>query len=420
MHINPNAAMNEVQFTYTHRLKKKLLNVVLLGVVLVILGSMVTMVIAPPENVSSVAQYLTNRLWANAWINNVYFVGLALSGVLFVALQYVTQSGWSAALKRIPEAFGYWLPIGGVLMLAIFLLAKHVLFHWTHDALYNPTHASYDPIIASKRAYLNTPFYIVRMVIYFSLWFGLFQLLRKASLAEDRLGGVVGYKKMVKYAVFFIVVFAITSSAAAWDWVLSIDTHWYSTLFGWYIFSSWFVAGLAVITLLVVLLQEQGYLPMINANHLHDFGKFLFAFSIFWAYLWLSQFLLIYYANIPEESIYFVERLTNSSYSAFFFANLILNFFSPFLALMTRDAKRHGIFLKIICIVILVGHWLDFYLMITPGVLAGNGNIGLIEIGVALIYFAAFLHVILKKLASAPLVAQQHPLLQESLQHHVE
>src|SRR5690606_34506629 len=216
-----------------------------------------------------------------------------------------------------------------------------------------------------------------------------------------------------------IIIFAVTSSTSAWDWVLSIDTHWFSTMFGWYVFSSWFVSGLAAITLLVVLLKEAGYLKMVNSNHLHDLGKFVFAFSIFWAYIWFSQFLLIYYANIPEESIYFLERLSSDHYSMVFFVNLILNFFFPFLVLMTRDAKRQMIFLKIVCVVVLAGHWLDFYLMVTPGVLTVNGGFGFIEIGLALIYFSAFVFTVLTSLAKAPLVAKNHPMLEESIHHHI-
>ena len=158
---------------------------------------------------------------------------------------------------------------------------------------------------------------------------------------------------------------------------------------------------------------------MVTAEHLHDLGKFVFAFSIFWTYIWFSQFLLIYYANIPEESIYFVERLQSDHYAPVFFLNLILNFFFPFLVLMTRDSKRHGVFLKIVCGVILFGHWLDFYLMITPGTLQHNGGFGLLEVGTMLVYAAAFLFVVLNGLTKSALVPKNHPMLQESLHHHV-
>ena len=206
---------------------------------------------------------------------------------------------------------------------------------------------------------------------------------------------------------------------SAWDWIMSIDSHWFSTLFGWYMFASWFVSGLAVITLLVIILKEKGYLAVVNQNHIHDLGKFVFAFSIFWTYTWLSQYLLIYYANIPEEAVYYVERMQSETYAPVFYINLILNFFFPFLVLMTRDAKRHNIFLKVVCTVVLIGHWIDFYQMVTPGTLGENGGFGFLEIGLIMIYTAAFLFVILGSLAKAPLVAKNHPMLQESLHHHI-
>ncbi len=365
------------------------------------------------------------RLKSNLWINNVFFTGLALLGVFFVAIQYVAQAGWSAPIKRVAEPFGYWLPIAGTLMLALFFFSSHDIFHWTHDYLYNEVledgtpNPEYDPIIAGKTWYLTTPFYLGRMVVFFVVWYLFFRVIRKYSLQEDIDGGDGYWRKMVAWSAGFIVFFAVSSSMSAWDWVMSIDTHWFSTMFGWYVFASWWVSGLAAITLLIVFLKDRGYLKMVNSNHLHDLGKFIWAFSIFWTYIWFSQFLLIYYANIPEESIYFVERLTSDHYSPVFFINLILNFFFPFLLLMTRDAKRHTIFLKIVCIVIIFGHWLDFYLMVTPGVMKEDGGFGFMEIGSLMVFASAFTFVLLNQLAKAPLVAKNHPMLEESLHHHI-
>jgi hypothetical protein len=215
------------------------------------------------------------------------------------------------------------------------------------------------------------------------------------------------------------VFFAVSSSVSAWDWVMSIDTHWFSTMFGWYVFASWFVAGLAAITLVVVFLKDNGYLPMVNENHIHDLGKFVFAFSVFWTYIWFSQFLLIYYANIPEESVYFVERLQSDVYSPFIIVNLVLNFFLPFLVLMTRDAKRHTIFLKVVCFLIILGHWFDFFLMVQPGTLGHNGGFGLMEIGMLLVYGSVVAYVVLNNLAKQNLVPKNHPMLEESYHHHI-
>jgi hypothetical protein len=365
------------------------------------------------------AYHWTNRLKVTFWHNSVFFIGLTIVGIFFTAIQYAAHAGWSAVLKRVPEAFGSFLPYAAALLIASFAWGYHEIFHWTDSSLMDPQSPNYDPIIAGKKGFLNLPFYIGRMLVFIAGWYGFYFFLRKNSLAEDLEGGTHRFWKMKVIATLFIIFFAITTSVAAWDWVMSIDTHWFSTMFGWYNFASWFVAGLATITLAVLYLKDAGYLKAVNESHLHDLGKYVFAFSIFWTYIWFGQFLLIYYANIPEETIYFVERLRSPQYGKFIFINLFLNFFFPFLALMTRDAKRKAIILKIVCYAVIIGHWLDFYLMITPGTLKGHGGLGLLEIGLALIYSAAFAFVIAQTLTKAPLVAKNHPMLQESLHHHI-
>lgn len=370
-----------------------------------------------------------DRFKIDLWINNVYFTGLALIGIFFFAIQYAAQAGWSAYIIRIPLSMAHWLPIAGVLMIGSFLAFNKDIFHWTHSDLYEAGGAHFDSIIAGKAGYFFNPlggegggfpiFYVLRMVIFFAVWYWLFTKLRKMSYAEDELGGDNHWFGMRKWSAIFLVVFAVTSSISAWDWIMSIDTHWFSTMFGWYVFASWWVSGLALITLIVMLLREAGYLSQVTSNHLHDLGKFVFAFSIFWTYVWFSQFLLIYYANIPEESVYYVERLRSDHYSPYFFVNVIMNFFFPFLCLMTRDAKRMHVFLKIACVVVLAGHWLDFFLMATPGTLGESGALGLTEIGMYLVFGAAFIYVTLNALAKRPLVAPNHPMLDEAKHHHI-
>jgi hypothetical protein len=435
--------MAEEQFQFTAKAKKRLSILAIVGVVLLILGifSASSSSHADEESHSEQTEQVaeshgeeahagehaeeghgyhwSKRIFANLWINNMYFVGLALLGVFFVAIQYVSQAGWSAALIRIPMSFGNWLPIGFILTLVIFFLGGHDIFHWTHDYLYDVNDPRYDPIIAGKEGYLNTPFFLARMVVYFVVWFLMFRWIRKKSLEEDLNGGEKYYYKLRGISAGFIVFFAVTSSTSAWDWILSIDTHWFSTMFGWYVFASWWVTALAAITLITVVLIENGYLKIVNTGVLHDLGKFVFAFSIFWTYIWFSQFMLIYYSNIPEETVYFVERLTSDHYSIVFFVNLILNFFFPFLVFMPRDSKRHTVFLKIVTIVVLIGHWFDFYLMVTPAVLKENGGFGLLEIGMAIVFGVAFLFVALTGLSKYPLVAKNHPMLKEAEHHHV-
>ena len=359
------------------------------------------------------------RLWNALWINNMFFIGLGVIGLFFFALQYASSAHWSSGFIRVPMAVATWLPFGFVGIILVFWFGKYDLFHWTHEYLYDPNSPEYDALLDGKKAYLNLYFYLGRMIVFIGAWYLFFLGFRKNALAEDIEGGTARWYKMRSLAAWFLVFFAVSSSMSAWDWVMSIDPHWFSTLFGWYLFSSWWVSGLAVIALLVVVLKEKGYLSIVTDNHLHDLGKFIFGFSIFWTYLWFSQFMLIYYANIPEETVYYIQRLTTEQYRPIFYLNLFVNFLFPFLALMTRDAKRRMAILKVVAIVVILGHWMDFYLMITPGVMKYDGGFGFIEIGSTLIFFGLFFFVVLTNLAKYPLIAKNHPTLEESLHHHI-
>ena len=367
------------------------------------------------------------RLYTTLWMNNVFFIGLGIIGLFFVAIHYASQAGWSAGIIRVPLSMGNWIPIAGILTIVLFFITNHTVFHWTHGYLYQEGGPQHDEIISGKAKFFFWPgeaggfpiFFILRMILFFGMWYWFYVLIRKNLLAEDLEDTPVYWYKNRSLSAWFLVFFAVSSSVAAWDWVMSIDTHWFSTMFGWYVFASWWVTGLAMITLICAFLKDAGYLKVVNSNHLHDLGKYMFAFTIFWTYIWFSQFLLIWYANIPEESVYFVERMTTSPYSWIFYTNLILNFVLPFLLLMTRDAKRQISMLKVVCPIIIVGHWFDFYNMVTPGIMKEQGAIGLLEIGVALIFLAAYLLVVLSSMAKIPLVGKNHPTLAESLNHHI-
>jgi hypothetical protein len=368
------------------------------------------------------------RLYTTLWMNNIYFIGLGLIGLFFVAIQYAAQAGWSAGVLRIPVAMGSWIPVAGILTLVLWFVVKGDVFHWTHGDLYVEGGEGFDKIIAKKAPFFFFPlaggaafpaFYLFRMVLFFAVWYMFFVWIRKNMVSEDLDGDVKHWYKNQINATVFLIFFGVSSSVAAWDWVMSIDTHWFSTMFGWYVFASWWVTGLTMIALIVVHLKSAGYLKVVNSNHIHDLGKFIFAFSIFWTYIWFGQFLLIYYANIPEETVYFIERMRTSPYSWIFYTNLILNFVLPFLLLMTRDAKRQVSMLKVVCPIVILGHWFDFYNMVTPGVMKLEGGIGFLEIGVALIFFAVYFLVVLNSLTKIPLIGKNHPMLQESLHHHI-
>ena len=415
----------EERFVFSSKLQGKLLATLILGAVLLGLGILLHNNSSHTTEENTHSSTLLSYLIINLWLNNVFFAGISIVGVLFVAIHYASEAGWSTLIKRIPESFGYWLPFAGLLMLGLFLIGSHNIFHWTHHTLYEPTLADgspnpeYDEIIAGKASFLNTPFYLVRMVVIFAVWYLLFLAIRRTSVQEDIHGGTNYWRRAHLLSVIFIIFFAVSSSVAAWDWIMSIDTHWFSTLFGWYTFASWWVAALALITYIVALLKSAGYLKQVNENHFHDLGKYVFAFTIFWAYLWFSQFMLIYYSNIPEESIYFVERM-RGPYAWLFYTNLGVNFFFPFLLLMTRDAKRHTQFLRLVCPVVVIGHWIDFLLMSSPGVLKEDGGkIGLIEIGCLIVFLSLFLFVILRGLSKVSLIPKKDPMLEESIHHHI-
>ncbi|MFN6088432.1 MAG: quinol:cytochrome C oxidoreductase [Cyclobacteriaceae bacterium] len=367
------------------------------------------------------------RIYTSLWHNNIFFAGIGIIGLFFVAIQYAAQAGWSAPIKRIPLAMGSWIPFSGILMVGLWFLVKGDLFHWADHSLYDVKNEHYDSILMGKSAYFFWPmhagsfplFFVVRMVLFFSLWYLFFTWIKKEMLAEDINGGTNHWLASRKLSAYFLVIFAVSSSVSAWDWVMSIDPHWFSTMFGWYVFASWWVTGLATITLLVANLKGAGYLKVVTQNHIHDLGKFVFAFSIFWTYIWFCQFMLIYYANLPEETVYFIQRMRTAPYSWIFYANIFLNFVLPFLLLMTRDAKRQISMLKVVCPIVIIGHWFDFYNMITPGAMKLEGGVGFLEIGLAMVFAGAFLYVVLNALSKLQLVAKNHPFMQESLNHHI-
>lgn len=362
------------------------------------------------------------RIWANLLVNSYFFVGIGLMGTLWMAIQYASEAGWSAGFKRVPEAVSQFLFIGGPILLLTLIAGSHNLhwhhiYHWMDPQLMDPTSSHYDSIIAGKAAYLNEPFFYLRAVAYIGIWIAFTMYFRKASLKEDLEGGVSIHKKNYGFAAAFLVFYGITSSTAAWDWMMSIDTHWFSTLFGWYNFATFFVTGITFFALIVISLKRNGYLPDVNQEHLQDLGKFMFGASVFWGYLWFSQFMLIWYANIPEEVTYFQDRWKN--YKVVWGALPILNLFLPMLLLMDKAAKRNFNMMTITGVIIVVGHWLDVFQMVMPGSVKTDWGLGILEIGMFLGFLGLFLFVVHSSLAKAPLVAKNHPYLDEAKHHHV-
>jgi hypothetical protein len=362
-----------------------------------------------------------NRPWAAFLVNSIFFLGIGIGTLFFLAIQYAAQVGWSAGLIRVFEAVSMFvgIPLLGILFLAVTGgMHMHHLWHWMAEGIMDPASANYDPIIAGKEGYLNVPFFTIRTLAYLVIWAGAAYLLRRNSLREDALpAGQNLFFTQRKLAATFIVLYAVTSSTSAWDWVMSIDTHWFSTLFGWYTFAGMFVTAMTVLNLLVMYLRINNHLPWINANHQHDLGKFMFAFSVFWTYLWFSQYMLIWYSNIPEEVTYYLPRF-KGEYKPLFVAMVAMNFIFPILVLMSRDAKRIFGFIGLAAFFVLAGHWLDHYIMIMPGAVGYDYGFGFAELGGILFYAGLFLWVTLSQLAKVPLKLKNHPMLTESEHFH--
>lgn len=240
--------------------------------------------------------------------------------------------------------------------------------------------------------------------------------LRKFLKAQDKDGDIKWYNKTRTWSAVFLVIWAVSSSMMAWDWVMSLDPHWFSTLFGWYNFISLFVGSLCAMTLLLIYLKNKGYMVQLNENHLHDLGKYIFGFSIFWTYLWFSQFMLIWYSNIPEETSWFLEM--KHEYGLLFLPNMFVNFLVPLLVLMRRDSKRNLAVLVLVSVILVIFHWIDFYLMIMPFTIGADWGIGYFEIGMVLVFTGMFLYITFSELAKASLMPVNHPMFRESVDHH--
>ncbi len=364
---------------------------------------------------------MVERTYANLLLMGYYFTCVCAAGGFFLALQYVTQSGWSSGMVRIPQAMASVLPIASLILLVIVatgLFSHNLYHHWYAEGLTDENSPNYDKLVAGKAAFLNAPGFLIRQVVFMGAYSICAWLLAKYSYNEDLEGGLNSYKKSFKLSALFLVIFGFTTPIWSFDTVMSLEAHWFSTMFGWYNFAAMWVSGLCVITLILILLKKAGYMAWVNENHLHDLGKLIFGFSIFWTYVWFAQFMLIWYANIPEETVYFYKRW-EPEYKLWFWVNLVINFVMPILALMDRDAKRKMNILMAVCIVLLMGHWLDYYIMIMPGTVETHRGFGWIEIGTALGFVGLFTFLVLNKLGKHALAPAKHPFLEESLHHQI-
>jgi len=357
---------------------------------------------------------LQNKPWAALYVAAFFFMMISLGTLAFYAINRAAQAGWSPALFRVMEGITAYLLPGAIIVFVILALSG---MHFNHLFIWmDPEVVAHDKLIQGKTAFLNTPFFLARALFYIAGWSAYRYFSRKFSLAQDQASDASNHKKNFRISAAFLVFYIVTESMMAWDWVMSIDPHWFSTLFGWYVFASMFVSGITTIALIAIYLKSKGYLEKVNDSHIHDLGKFMFGISIFWTYLWFSQFMLIWYSNIPEEVTYFISRIED--YNLPFFGMLVMNFVFPLLILMNSDYKRINYFIVMSGIVILLGHYIDVFNMIMPSAVGDQWFIGIAEIGAFLFFFGLFIFVVFKEISKAPLHAAGDPYMGESERFH--
>jgi len=412
------------QYQFTGKLKTGSLIAIVIGVITIIAG------------------FLTNhaeQTFDNLLLVGYYFTCVCAAGVMFCAIQYAAQAGWSAAILRVPQAFGRVLPIAGVILLIIIIaglsmthtvnidgkdhIQPYLYARWATPDLHIKDSGIYDHVIAAKEGYLNKPYFLCRiaaMIICYSI-FG--YMLSKYSNSEDDLGGMKFYNKSFTISAVFLVLFGFSIPVFAFDTIMSLEARWFSTMFGWYNLAGLWVSGIAAMALIIITLRKQGYMSWITTDHIHNLGLFMFAFSIFWTYTWFAQFLLTYYANIPEESAYFFRRW-EPQFMPWFWLNIVINFATPLLVLMSRDSKRYEGTIKIMCIIIIIGHWLDYWQMIMPGTIGPKEHwyteFSLLEPGIFIGFAGLFTFCVMTSLSKfKSLIPKKHPFLEESLHHHI-
>ena len=348
----------------------------------------------------------------------ILFFGISACALFFLSIQHVAHAGWSVIVQRVMEAVASFIPVGGILLLILTFLntggIAH-LYHWMDPELINPDSPKFDVLIYEKSKFLNIPFYIVRILIYvigasFFVW-----KIKKLSKKLDETKSKADYKSLYNWSVGYIAFFGFASAAWAWDFLMSIDPHWYSTLYIWYSMVSTLSSAVAVIILVAVHLKKKGVLPQFNDNHLHDLAKFLFATSLLWTYLWFDQFMLYWYANIPEEVRYFFDRFAFYKYT--FLPMLIINFILPLLVLVSSSIKRNYKVVTTMAVLVILGHWLDFFNMVMPGTIGAywtNAYTALLRIGAFLFVVGLFTFVVMSALTKLKLIPTGNPLVKES------
>jgi hypothetical protein len=351
-------------------------------------------------------------MWANLLLVGYYAVTLGLGGLFFIAVEYASGSTWSIAIRRIPEAMTRLIPAGAVVIFAV-LVTRPELYPWTSGNFGGTAESALD----FKQAWLNRPLFLARAAGYAAIWTFFAWAIPRQSRLQDSGGQATRTYTNRKLSLAFLVLFALTFSLAAFDWIMSMEPGWFSTIFAVYNFAGLFLSTLAAIVVLTIWLERGTMAGVITDSHVHDLGKLFFGMSTFWMYIWFSQYMLIWYANIPEETTYFVDRM-HGGWLNLLILNVILNWAVPFLVLMRKRAKLNRRVLLSVALTVLVGRWLDLYLMIFPYVTGASPRIGPFELGLAAGGIGLCGLALTAALRAAPVVAVGDPQLSQSLQYH--
>ncbi|MCH9651084.1 MAG: hypothetical protein K0U98_22870 [Deltaproteobacteria bacterium] len=339
----------------------------------------------------------------------LFWLSIALGGLIFVLIQYATRAGWSVAVRRLAEHVMGTLPVFGLLFLPL-LLGIHDLYHWSHHEAVEA-----DRLLEHKSAFLNSFGFSTRSVVYLVIWSLLAWWFRRQSIAQDQSKDPQVTRRLQARSAPAILVFALTVTFASFDWIMSLDPHWYSTVFGVYLFAGCFLAIHAVLALLCLRLQNQKLLAgVVSFEHYHDLGKMLFAMVVFWAYIGFSQYMLIWYANIPEETAFFQERLTHG-WKGITVALVLGHFVLPFLFLLLRGVKRRRATLRFAALWLLAVHWLDLYWLVMPPLNHDGPHFSFADVTAFVGIGGLFLAVLATLMQKSALVPIGDPRLTESL-----
>ena len=372
----------------------------LIGLVAAVLGAVACAILAPGN---------PKQFYFSWLVSFLFFLSLALGGLFFVLIQYASQGAWGIVVRRIGETVFATIPLMALLFVPV-LFGLHDLYEWTHAEA-----VAQDPLLQWKRPYLNVPFFLTRAAIYFVVWSVVALLYYNLSRRQDATGDARVTARLRRVAGPIIILMAVTQTFASVDWIMSLTPHWYSTIFGVYFFAGSFVGFIALLSVLAVTMRGAGLLDtVITTEHLHDIGKFLFAFTAFWAYIAFSQFFLVWYANLPEETIWFRARL-QGSWKTVSVLLMVGHFAAPFLYLMGRAVKRRGVTLALGGVWLLAMHFVDLYWQVMPTLHPSGVHVSLLDVAAFLTIGGSFVAASGWLMRRQALVPIRDPRIQESL-----